>query len=119
MVIPGNIEVSLDELLDIRGSATYLVRVEGDSMQGSGIFSGDLLVVNKAIDPARGSVVIAALNGEPVCKRLDYAGDMPVLRSDNPKFADRYVCEGDEFSIWGVVTHSVRSHSTKKDASDD
>ena len=102
--------LSLDSLLNIRDAATYLVRVEGDSMQGAGIHSGDLLVVSKALEPVRGNIIIAVINGEPMCKRLDYSGSMPVLRSDNPKFAPRYVLEGEEFSVWGVVTHSVRSH---------
>lgn len=108
-VSPGE-PLSLDQLLDIRAPATYLVRVEGDSMQGAGIFSGDLLVVSKALDPVRGNIVIGVVNGEPMCKRLDFAGNMPVLRSDNPAYAARYVLESDEFSIWGVVTHSVRAH---------
>lgn len=102
--------LSLDELLNIRGAATYLVRVEGDSMQGAGIFSGDLLVVSKALESVRGHIVIAVVNGEPLCKRLDYCTGTPVLRSENPQYPPRYIMEGDEFSVWGVVTHSVRSH---------
>lgn len=103
--------VSLDELLNIRAPSTYLVRVEGDSMEGAGIFSGDLLVVDKALDPVRGAVVIAVVNGEPQCKRLDYDNGAPVLRSENPRYASRYVLEGDEFSVWGVVTRSIRAHT--------
>lgn len=102
--------LSLDEVLNIRDAATYLVRVEGESMQGAGIFDGDLLVVNKAVEPVRGQIVIAVVNGEPLCKRLDFCTQGPVLRSENPRFPPRYVLEGDDFSVWGVVTHSVRSH---------
>jgi DNA polymerase V len=102
--------LSLDELLNIRDAATYLVRVDGDSMQGAGIHSGDLLVVSKALEPVRGSIVIAVINGEPMCKRLDYREAQPLLRSENPQYPPRYIMEGDEFSVWGVVTHSVRSH---------
>lgn len=102
--------LSLDELMNIRDAATYLVRVEGESMQGAGIFDGDLLVVNKAVEPVRGQIVIAVVNGEPLCKRLDFCTQGPVLRSENPRFPPRYVLEGDDFSVWGVVTHSVRSH---------
>lgn len=102
--------LSLDELLNIRDAATYLVRVEGDSMQGAGIHSGDLLVVSKALEAVRGNIVIAVINGEPMCKRLDYRAEQPLLRSENPQYPPRYIMEGDEFSVWGVVTHSVRSH---------
>ncbi|WP_243787460.1 LexA family protein [Pseudomonas amygdali] len=103
--------LSLDELLNIRAPSTYLVRVEGDSMQGAGIFSGDLLVVDKGSDPARRAIVIAVVNGEPLCKRLDYENGAPVLRSENPRYASRYVLEGDEFSVWGGVRHSIRAHN--------
>jgi DNA polymerase V len=102
--------LSLDELLNIRDAATYLVRVEGDSMQGAGIHSGDLLVVSKAREPVRGDIIIAVINGEPMCKRLDFREAQPLLRSENPQYPPRYIMEGDEFSVWGVVTHSVRSH---------
>jgi DNA polymerase V len=102
--------LSLDDVLNIRDAATYLVRVEGESMQGAGIFDGDLLVVNKGLEPVRGQIVIAVVNGEPLCKRLDFCTQGPVLRSENPRFPPRYVLEGDDFSVWGVVTHSVRSH---------
>jgi len=54
--------------------------------------------------------VIAAVNGEPLCKRLHRIGGQVVLRSENPGFAPRYIMEGDELTIWGVVTFSVRSH---------
>jgi DNA polymerase V len=102
--------LSLDDVLNIRDAATYLVRVEGESMQGAGIFDGDLLVVSKGLEPVRGQIVIAVINGEPLCKRLDFCAQGPVLRSENPRFPPRYVLEGEDFSVWGVVTHSVRSH---------
>lgn len=102
--------LSIDELLNIRDAATYLVRVEGDSMEGAGIFSGDILVVSKAIEAVRGNVIIAILNNDPLCKRLDFVGKMPVLRSENPRYASRHILEGDDFSVWGVVTHSLRQH---------
>lgn len=102
--------LSLDELFNIRDAATYLVRVEGDSMEGAGIFSGDLLVVSKALEPVRGNIIIAILNNDPLCKRLDFVGSMPVLRSENPHYGSRHILEGDDFSVWGVVTHSIRQH---------
>lgn len=108
--LPGAQVLSLDELMNIRAPETYLVRVEGDSMQGAGIFSGDILIVDKAVEAVRGRIVIAVINGEPMCKRLDFEGGAPVLRSENPRYASRYIMEGDEFEIWGVVRHSLRDH---------
>ena len=108
---PNIVSLSLDELMDIRGPATYLVRVEGDSMEGAGIFSGDILVVSKALEAKHGDIVIAAVNGEPMCKRLERRGSDLVLKSENPRFPPRYIMEGDDFSVWGVVTYSLRDHS--------
>lgn len=102
--------ISLDELLCLRAPHTYLVRADGDSMQGAGIFSGDLLVVDRSIEPERGQIVIAAINNEPFVKRLDYEGKMVVLRSENPAYPPRYILEGDDLLVWGVVRYSVRSH---------
>ncbi|MFJ4155625.1 LexA family protein [Pseudomonas sp. NPDC089752] len=102
--------ISLDELFNLRAPHMYLVRIDGDSMQGAGIFDGDLVLVDRSIDARHGHIVIAAVNGEPLCKRLQQVGGQVLLRSENPRFAPRYIMEGDDFMIWGVVTFSVRSH---------
>lgn len=103
-------KLSLDELLDIDAPHTYLVRVIGDSMIGVGIYEGDILVVSKAIPAQPGDIVIAELNGDTFVKRLSMDGKLIVLRSENPAFAPRFIMEGDELLIWGVVTASIRRH---------
>lgn len=103
-------KISLDELLDIRAPHMYLVRIEGQSMEGAGIFCGDLAVVDRSIEPEHGHIVIAALNAEPVCKRLHKRGNEVILRSENRAYPPRHVLEGDDLLIWGVVTFSVRAH---------
>lgn len=102
--------ISLDEVLNIRAPHVYLVTIIGDSMQGAGIFEGDLAIVDRAIEPISGHIVVALLNNEPVCKRLGRRGQDLILLSENPKFPARYLMEGDELSIWGVITSTVRSH---------
>lgn len=103
-------KISLDELLDIRAPHMYLVRIEGNSMVGAGIFSGDLVAVDRSIEAEHGHIVIAAINSEPVCKRLHRRGQEVILKSENRDFPARYIMEGDELIIWGVVTFSVRAH---------
>lgn len=102
--------ISLDELLDLRAPHTYLVQVEGDSMIGAGIFSGDLLAVDRSKDARHGEIVIAALNGEPICKRLHRRDGVTILLSENKAYPPRYINEGDELVEWGVVRKSVRDH---------
>jgi DNA polymerase V len=104
-------DISLDELLGLRLPQTFLVRVGGESMNGVGIFDGDLVVVDRALEAKPGFIVIAALNNEPLIKTLCKEGEQFILRSENPAFAPRYVFESDELVIWGVVLYSIRSHS--------
>lgn len=103
-------KLSLDELLDIDAPHTYLVRVIGDSMIGVGIFEDDILIVSKALPVQHGDIVVAELNGETFVKRLSRQGLQYVLNSENPKYPPRFVMEGDELVIWGVVTDSLRRH---------
>jgi len=102
--------ISLDELFDIRAPHVYLVKIEGDSMQGVGIYSGDLVIVDRSLYAEHGDIVVASLNSEPVCKRLHMRGPDVILKSENPKYPPRYVLESDDLVIWGVVKHSVRGH---------
>jgi DNA polymerase V len=102
--------ISLDELFDIRAPHVYLVRIDGDSMQGAGIYSGDMVIVDRSIEAVSGDIVIAALNSEPFCKRLLLRENAAILLSENPKYPARHVMEGDELVIWGVVKYSVRDH---------
>ncbi|HBO4655706.1 TPA: translesion error-prone DNA polymerase V autoproteolytic subunit [Pseudomonas aeruginosa] len=103
-------EISLDEILQIRAPHTYLVRAGGDSMIRAGIHDGDLMVVDRSREAEPGGIVIAAVNGEPTVKRLAKDGNQVVLRAENPRYAPRYILEGDELLVWGVVRYSVRCH---------
>ncbi|MCY1449266.1 Protein UmuD [compost metagenome] len=82
-------------------------------MQGAGIFDGDLMVVDRSREAEAGDIVIAALNSEPLVKRLASEGRQVVLRAENPRYAPRYILEGDELTIWGVVRFSVRCHDPR------
>lgn len=80
-------------------------------MLGAGIFSGDLLIVDKGREALPGSIVIGVINQEPTVKYLVRgSGGQIILRSGNKRYPDRYILENDEFEVWGVVTHSIRDH---------
>lgn len=103
-------ELSLDlsEHLILHPSATYFVRAEGDSMNQSGIFSGDLLVVDRSLEAQQGDVVIASVDGELTCKFLDKRGRQ--LLSGNDSFPPMAITEDMDLAIEGVVTCSIRYH---------
>lgn len=105
--------VSIDELLHLRAPSVYLVKVDGESMQGAGIYTGDLLVVDRLVEARSGHIIIAAVNGEATCKRMVIRDGQVVLMADNPKYPSRYILEGDRFEVWGVVTHSIRDHDRR------
>lgn len=100
--------IDLNRYLVEDGPATFMVRVEGESMIGAGIFDGDLLVVDKGRTPAHGDIVVAALDGEFTVKRLDRRGGRVVLLPENPAFSPIIPSYEQEFMIWGVVTACVR-----------
>jgi DNA polymerase V len=68
------------------------------------------VIVDRSIEAEHGHVVIAAVNSEPMCKRLHKRGREVILKSANRDYPPRYIMEGDELLIWGVVTFSVRAH---------
>lgn len=88
-------------------TATFLVRVSGDSMTGAGIFDGDELVVDRGLDAADGHVVVAVVNTELTVKRLTFRDGQMVLHPENPAYPDIVLAELDEATIWGVVTRCL------------
>ena len=89
-------------------AATYFVQAEGDSMIGAGIYDGDLLIVDRSLEPKNGSIVIASVMGELTVKRLqrDTQGAW-LLKAENPDYPTISLLE--ESQIWGVVKNSVRN----------
>ena len=102
--------IDLNEHLVRHPAATFVVRVEGDSMTGAGICNGDLLVVDRAREAASGSIVVAVVDGELTVKRLQIDRKKRVrLAPENPAFRPIEVREGSDLVIWGVVAHVIRS----------
>jgi len=101
--------LDLNDLLIDNPDSTFFVRVEGDSMEGAGIFSGDILVVDRSVSACHGHIVVAAVNGEVVVKRLSREAGVPVLISENPAYQPIRLNEAEDCFIWGVVTGSVRT----------
>ncbi|CAN1519830.1 LexA SOS-response transcriptional repressors (RecA-mediated autopeptidases) [Burkholderiaceae bacterium] len=99
--------LDLNEHLILHPEATFFLRVKGNSMIGAGIHDGDLLVVDRSLEPNHGRVVIAVLDGELTVKRLHHQRGKVVLCADNPDYPDIAIQNGQELQIWGVVAHVV------------
>jgi len=101
--------IDLNEFLIRHPAATFMVRAKGDSMTGAGIHSGDLLIVDRSIEPATGCIVVAAVAGEFTVKRFSRRGEEIALLPENPAFEPITFAEGEELQIFGVVTAIIRS----------
>ncbi len=100
-------QLDLNELLIKHPAATFFVNVQGSSMIDAGIHSGDILIVDRAITPVDGKIVIAVINGEFTVKRLNKKDGQVWLVSENPEFADIHITDEVDFEIWGVVTYVI------------
>lgn len=90
-------------------AATFFVRASGDSMIDAGIREGDLLIVDRSIEPRHGAIVIAAVNGELTVKRLSLMGGKAQLIPENKRYSPIHLTEDLELVIWGVVIHTIHS----------
>ena len=110
---PSPAEDYLDRRLDLHQhlvrneAATFFLRAHGESMLGAGIHDGDLLIVDRSIEPAHRKVVIAALDGELTVKRLLHRERRVFLAPENPQFDPIDITESEFVHIWGVVTYVV------------
>ena len=90
--------------------STFLIRVQGKSMNTIGIHNGDLLVVDKSLDPKNFSTVVVNINEELVVKNLVKENNQSFLTSGSKELKDKInLTENPEISIWGVVTYVIHA----------
>ena len=102
-------KLDLNQHLVKHPAATFFVRVTGDSMIGKGIHSGDLLIVDKSLDPKDGNIVIAVLDSELTVKQLEKRKGKLRLLPANKNYEPLEVSEQQSSEIWGVVTNVIHS----------
>lgn len=108
---PGDSDIEchldLNNYLIQHPASTFFLRVSGDSMQNAGIQSGDILIVDKSLEPSDGKIVIAAIDGELTVKRLIKKSDCVELVPENSQYPVIKVQDTQDLVIWGVVTHVI------------
>jgi len=100
-------KLDLNELLIEHEAATFFVKVEGESMINANISPGDILIVDRAIPPKEGSIIIAIVNGEFTVKRITYKNDSLFLLPENDAYKPLEVTPEMDFLTWGVVTYVI------------
>ena len=100
--------ISLDEMLIKDKTASFLLKVSGDSMIEAGILPEDMVIVNKGLRPKSGDIVIAQVDGEWTMKYLKKKGGVATLVPANPKYEP--ITPKNELTIAGVVTAVIRKY---------
>ena len=94
----------------------FCLRVQGDSMNGAGILEGDIVIVQREVEPKSGQVVVARVGDEATVKRFERRGRKVLLCPENPSHAPIEVCpeHGEEFQVLGVVVGLIRTNISTK-----
>jgi len=100
--------IDIFEQLVTHPQATYYMSIRGDSMEGVRIFDGDVVLVDRAVRPVHGHIVVAVVDNEFTCKQLWLRGGRLKLKAANPTFADIVPTEGQTVEVWGVVIASFK-----------
>lgn len=100
--------LDLNELVVKHPNSTFYLRVDGDSMEGIGLKTGDIVAVDRSLEAKSGNIVVAAIDGEFTLKRLKMEADQAWLVAENPKYHPIALHEAQDVQIWGVVTFAVQ-----------
>jgi len=110
---PNPADEYLESSLDLNSyliphpASTYILRVSGDSMVDVGIYEGDLLIVDRAIDPRNGKIIVAYLDDSFTVKIFEKKDQSIYLVPANKKYSRIDVTNNPTFEIFGVVTHCI------------
>ena len=104
-------KLDLNRYLVKNQASTFFVRVTGDSMEGAGIYSGDMLIVDRSLEPRDGKIVIAVVDGELTVKRIRISKNKKkvVLEPENENYPPQEILPGSDFEVWGVVTNVIHA----------
>ena len=100
--------IDLNEQLIKNNPATFFMRMNSDAMVGAGIHAGDVLIVDRSLDAKNDKIVIAAVDGELLVRRLEINGSKTSLLPANKKLAAIDVSQR-TWSLWGVVTYVIHN----------
>lgn len=102
------LRISIDQEVVRNEEATFYARVTGVSMQEAGLDDGDLLVIDRSLEPQNDKIAVCFIDGSFTVKRLKVDVNCVYLMSENKNYKPIKVTEGDELLIWGIVTYVVK-----------
>tara|TARA_B110000116_G_C16680970_1_gene510686 strand:- start:50 stop:448 length:399 start_codon:yes stop_codon:yes gene_type:complete len=102
------IRISLDKELVKNKDATFYARVDGDSMIGAGLEDGDLLVIDRSLNPENGRIAVCLIDGDFTVKRIKKEKNKLFLVPENKKYKKIEIKEENELVIWGIVEYVIK-----------
>jgi DNA polymerase V len=104
-----DLSIDLNKELVKNPTSTFYGRVSGDSMQDVGISDGDLLVIDKSLEPRDGKIAVCYIDGEFTVKSIKVERNGVLLMPANDKYSPIRVTEDNDFIVWGIVIHVIKS----------
>ncbi len=104
-----DLSIDMNRYLIKRPSSTFYGRVKGVSMKNCGIDDGDLLVIDKSINPSNNKIAVCYIDGEFTVKRINVNEGACWLIPENKNYRPIKITEDNDFQIWGIVTHVIKS----------
>jgi DNA polymerase V len=103
------LSIDLNKHLIKHKDTTFFAKVKGHSMKDAGIYDGDLLVIDKSLEPQDGKIAICQIDGEFTVKRIKIEENLIWLIAENENYKPIKVTPENELMIWGIVIHSIKS----------
>lgn len=100
--------ISLDKELSKNKEATFFARVSGESMINAGLEDGDLIVIDRSLEPTNNKIAVCFIDGEFTVKRLQVKKNKIWLKPENTNYKAIEVKEDNELIIWGIVTNVIK-----------
>ncbi|WP_457617558.1 LexA family protein [Lutibacter sp.] len=104
-----DISIDLNKELVKNPSTTFYGRVKGDSMINAGLNDGDLLIIDKSLEPVNDKIAVCFIDGEFTVKRIKIEKDIVWLVAENENYKPIKVTSDNEFLIWGIVTTVIKT----------
>lgn len=118
--IPASLTSPTDDVVDLKidlnrdliqhPAATYFAKVSGENMNDAGIYDGDLIIIDRSLTPKDGDIAVCVIDSEFTIKRIKIEGKCCWLIPSNKRREPILVTEDNQFMIWGIVAHSIKSH---------
>ena len=102
------VRISLDKELVKNKESTFYARVSGDSMLNAGLSDGDLIIIDRSLNPENGKIAVCFLDGEFTVKRIKKEKDKLYLIPENMKYKQIEIQEDNELIIWGIVEYVIK-----------